>query len=102
MSGRIVNIHHSFLLSFKGANSYKQAFERAVTFIRATFLYATADHDEEPTIQQDITRITHAKRVSDYVMLGRDFKAQVLAGAVHAHAQHPVFHKQGKDCVISR
>lgn len=86
MSGRIINIHHSFLPSFKGANPYKQAFERGVKLIGATSHYVTADLDEGPIIEQDITRVTHAQSASDYVSLGRDVEAQVLARAVHAHA----------------
>src|SRR5690606_22317708 len=61
MSGRIINIHHSFLPSFKGANPYKQAFERGVKLIGATSHYVTADLDEGPIIEQDIIRVTHAQ-----------------------------------------
>jgi formyltetrahydrofolate deformylase len=85
MSGRIINIHHSFLPSFKGANPYKQAFERGVKLIGATSHYVTADLDEGPIIEQDITRVTHAQSASDYVSLGRDVEAQVLSRAIHAH-----------------
>ncbi|HBZ43788.1 MAG TPA: formyltetrahydrofolate deformylase, partial [Maritimibacter sp.] len=67
MSGRIINIHHSFLPSFKGANPYKQAFERGVKLIGATAHYVTADLDEGPIIEQDIVRITHAQSPQDYV-----------------------------------
>lgn len=86
MSGRIINIHHSFLPSFKGANPYKQAFERGVKLIGATSHYVTADLDEGPIIEQDIVRVTHAQSASDYVSLGRDVESQVLARAIHAHA----------------
>lgn len=86
MSGRIINIHHSFLPSFKGANPYKQAYERGVKLIGATSHYVTADLDEGPIIEQDIVRVTHAQSASDYVSLGRDVEAQVLARAIHAHA----------------
>ncbi|MCA2011714.1 formyltetrahydrofolate deformylase [Pararhodobacter sp. CCB-MM2] len=91
MSGRIINIHHSFLPSFKGANPYKQAYTRGVKLIGATAHYVTADLDEGPIIEQDTVRVTHAQSPSDYVSLGRDVEAQVLARAVHAHAQHRVF-----------
>ncbi|MDH7803337.1 MULTISPECIES: formyltetrahydrofolate deformylase [unclassified Rhizobium] len=85
MSGRIINIHHSFLPSFKGANPYKQAFERGVKLIGATSHYVTADLDEGPIIEQDIIRVTHAQSPDDYVSLGRDVESQVLARAIHAH-----------------
>lgn len=85
MSGKIINIHHSFLPSFKGANPYKQAFERGVKLIGATAHYVTADLDEGPIIEQDVARITHAQSAEDYVSIGRDVESQVLARAIHAH-----------------
>ncbi len=91
MSGRIINIHHSFLPSFKGANPYKQAYERGVKLIGATAHYVTADLDEGPIIEQDTVRVTHAQSPADYVSLGRDVEAQVLARAIHAHIHHRVF-----------
>ncbi|WP_440981529.1 formyltetrahydrofolate deformylase [Shinella sumterensis] len=90
MSGRIINIHHSFLPSFKGANPYKQAYQRGVKLIGATAHYVTADLDEGPIIEQDTVRVTHAQSAEDYVSLGRDVEAQVLARAVHAHIHHRV------------
>ena len=100
MSGRIINIHHSFLPSFKGANPYKQAFERGVKLIGATSHYVTADLDEGPIIEQDTTRVTHAQSPSDYVSLGRDVEAQVLARAVLAHTQRRVFINNDKTVVF--
>ncbi|OLP60913.1 formyltetrahydrofolate deformylase [Xaviernesmea oryzae] len=91
MSGRIINIHHSFLPSFKGANPYKQAYERGVKLIGATAHYVTADLDEGPIIEQDVARITHAQSAEDYVSIGRDVEAQVLARAIHAHIHHRTF-----------
>lgn len=91
MSGRIINIHHSFLPSFKGANPYKQAFERGVKLIGATSHYVTADLDEGPIIEQDTIRVTHAQSPEDYVSLGRDVESQVLARAVHAHIHRRAF-----------
>ncbi len=91
MSGRIINIHHSFLPSFKGANPYKQAYERGVKLIGATAHYVTADLDEGPIIEQDTARVTHAQSSLDYVSIGRDVESQVLARAIHAHCQHRVF-----------
>ncbi|MFP1644098.1 formyltetrahydrofolate deformylase [Pontitalea aquivivens] len=100
MSGRIINIHHSFLPSFKGANPYKQAYERGVKLIGATAHYVTADLDEGPIIEQDTVRITHAQSPEDYVSLGRDVEAQVLARAIHAHIHHRVFLNGNKTVVF--
>ena len=100
MSGRIINIHHSFLPSFKGANPYKQAYERGVKLIGATSHYVTADLDEGPIIEQDTVRVTHAQSAADYVSLGRDVEAQVLARAVHAHIHGRVFLNGSKTIVF--
>lgn len=100
MSGRIINIHHSFLPSFKGANPYKQAYERGVKLIGATSHYVTADLDEGPIIEQDTVRVTHAQSPSDYVSLGRDVESQVLARAIHAHIHHRVFLNGNKTVVF--
>ena len=101
LSGRIINIHHSFLPSFKGANPYKQAFERGVKLIGATAHYVTSDLDEGPIIEQDTMRVTHAQSAQDYVSLSRDVEAQVLARAVHAHAGRRVFLNGSKTVVFS-
>jgi len=100
MSGRIINIHHSFLPSFKGANPYKQAYQRGVKLIGATSHYVTADLDEGPIIEQDIVRVTHAQSPSDYVSLGRDVESQVLARAIHAHIHRRVFLNGNKTVVF--
>ncbi|WP_274631108.1 formyltetrahydrofolate deformylase [Arvimicrobium flavum] len=100
MSGRIINIHHSFLPSFKGANPYKQAFERGVKLIGATSHYVTADLDEGPIIEQDAIRVTHAQSADDYVSLGRDVESQVLARAIHAHIHRRVFLNGDKTVVF--
>ena len=102
MSGRIINIHHSFLPSFKGANPYKQAYERGVKLIGATAHYVTEDLDEGPIIEQDVARITHAQSASDYVSIGRDVESQALARAVHAHIHHRVFMNGNKTIVFRR
>jgi formyltetrahydrofolate deformylase len=91
LAGRIINIHHSFLPSFKGANPYRQAYERGVKLIGATAHYVTPDLDEGPIIEQDTVRVTHAQSVEDYVSIGRDVESQVLARAIHAHIHHRVF-----------
>ncbi|MDO5630795.1 MAG: formyltetrahydrofolate deformylase [Paracoccus sp. (in: a-proteobacteria)] len=100
MSGRIINIHHSFLPSFKGANPYKQAYERGVKLIGATSHYVTADLDEGPIIEQDTIRVTHAQSADDYVSLGRDVESQVLARAIHAHIHRRVFLNGNKTVVF--
>lgn len=100
MSGRIINIHHSFLPSFKGANPYKQAYERGVKLIGATSHYVTADLDEGPIIEQDTVRVTHAQSPGDYVSLGRDVESQVLSRAVHAHIHGRVFLNGSKTVVF--
>ncbi len=100
MSGRIINIHHSFLPSFKGANPYKQAFERGVKLIGATSHYVTSDLDEGPIIEQGTVRVTHAQSPEDYVSLGRDVESQVLASAVHAHIHRRVFLNGDKTVVF--
>ncbi|WP_417209531.1 formyltetrahydrofolate deformylase [Antarctobacter sp.] len=100
MSGRIINIHHSFLPSFKGANPYKQAYEKGVKLIGATSHYVTADLDEGPIIEQDVVRVTHAQSASDYVTLGRDVEAQVLSRAIHAHIHRRVFLNGAKTVVF--
>lgn len=100
MSGRIINIHHSFLPSFKGANPYKQAHDRGVKLIGATSHYVTADLDEGPIIEQDTIRVTHAQSNEDYVSLGRDVEAQVLSRAIHAHIHRRVFLNGNKTVVF--
>ena len=100
MSGRIINIHHSFLPSFKGANPYKQAYERGVKLIGATSHYVTTDLDEGPIIEQDTIRVTHAQSAEDYVSLGRDVESQVLARAIHAHIHRRVFLNGDKTVVF--
>jgi len=100
MSGRIINIHHSFLPSFKGANPYKQAFQRGVKLIGATSHYVTADLDEGPIIEQDTVRVTHAQSPNDYVSLGRDVESQVLSRAIHAHIHRRVFLNGNKTVVF--
>ncbi|WP_176946112.1 formyltetrahydrofolate deformylase [Bradyrhizobium sp. Rc2d] len=91
LSGQIINIHHSFLPSFKGANPYRQAHDRGVKLIGATAHYVTSDLDEGPIIEQDTVRITHAQSSDDYVSLGRDVESLVLARAIHAHIHHRTF-----------
>jgi formyltetrahydrofolate deformylase len=90
LAGRAINIHHSFLPSFKGARPYAQAHERGVKIIGATAHYVTADLDEGPIIEQDVQRVTHAMDVAQLQAIGQDVEAQVLARAVRWHAEHRV------------
>ncbi|MGY3727677.1 MULTISPECIES: formyltetrahydrofolate deformylase [Cobetia] len=100
MSGRIINIHHSFLPSFKGANPYLQAYQKGVKLIGATSHYVTADLDEGPIIEQETTRVTHGQSAADYVSLGREVESSVLARAIHAHANRRVFPNGPKTIVF--
>ncbi|WP_157016073.1 formyltetrahydrofolate deformylase [Mesorhizobium xinjiangense] len=88
--GRVINIHHSFLPSFKGAKPYHQAHERGVKLIGATAHYVTPDLDEGPIIEQDVERVTHAMSAEDFVAAGRDIESRVLARAVKMHLEHRV------------
>ena len=85
--GRVINIHHSFLPSFKGAKPYHQAHERGVKLIGATAHYVTPDLDEGPIIEQETERVTHALSADDFVATGRDIEARVLARAVKMHLE---------------
>jgi formyltetrahydrofolate deformylase len=87
LSGRAINIHHSFLPSFKGAKPYHQAFERGVKLIGATAHYVTGDLDEGPIIEQDVARVDHTLSPDQLVAVGRDVEAQVLSRAVRWHSQ---------------
>ena len=101
LSGRAINIHHSFLPSFKGAKPYYQAHERGVKLIGATAHYVTADLDEGPIIEQDVARVDHGYTVEDLTATGRDTEAQVLARAVKWHSEHRVL-LNGHKTVIFR
>jgi formyltetrahydrofolate deformylase len=90
LSGKAINIHHSFLPSFKGAKPYYQAHERGVKLIGATAHYVTADLDEGPIIEQDVARVDHSMTVDDLTAIGRDTESQVLARAVKWHSEHRV------------
>ncbi|AMM24355.1 formyltetrahydrofolate deformylase [Variovorax sp. PAMC 28711] len=90
LAGRAINIHHSFLPSFKGAKPYYQAHDRGVKLIGATAHYVTADLDEGPIIEQDVARADHTDTVDDLTARGRDTESQVLARAVKWHSEHRV------------
>ncbi|HSU23949.1 MAG TPA: formyltetrahydrofolate deformylase [Variovorax sp.] len=90
LAGRAINIHHSFLPSFKGAKPYYQAHDRGVKLIGATAHYVTADLDEGPIIEQDVARADHTDTVEDLTARGRDTESQVLARAVKWHSERRV------------
>ncbi|MEH2122228.1 formyltetrahydrofolate deformylase [Nostoc sp.] len=87
---QIINIHHSFLPAFIGANPYHRAFERGVKIIGATAHYATADLDAGPIIEQDVVRVSHRDEVDDLVRKGKDLERVVLARAVRSHLQNRI------------
>jgi formyltetrahydrofolate deformylase len=101
LEGRAINIHHSFLPSFRGAKPYHQAYERGVKLIGATAHYVTADLDEGPIIEQEVARVDYKMGPDDLVALGRDVECQALARAVKYHLEHRVF-LNGQKTVVFR
>jgi formyltetrahydrofolate deformylase len=101
LPGRIINIHHSFLPSFKGARPYHQAHARGVKLIGATAHYVTADLDEGPIIEQEVARVDHTSGPADLAAIGRDAERIALARAVRWHAEHRVL-LHGRRTVIFR
>jgi formyltetrahydrofolate deformylase len=99
LSGRCINIHHSFLPGFKGARPYHQAHERGVKLIGATGHYVTSDLDEGPIIDQDVERISHRDTPEDLVRKGRDIERRVLARAMRYHLEDRVI-LNGKKTVV--
>jgi formyltetrahydrofolate deformylase len=100
LSGRCINIHHSFLPGFKGAKPYHQAYARGVKMIGATAHYVTSDLDEGPIIAQDVENITHADRPDALVAKGRDIERRVLAKAVQLHLEDRVLLNGAKTVVF--
>ena len=90
LSGRAINIHHSFLPSFKGAKPYHQAHARGVKIIGATAHYVTSDLDEGPIIEQDIERVNHNMSARDLTQVGSDIESLVLSRAVRSHVEHRI------------
>lgn len=101
MSGRIINIHHSFLPSFKGARPYHQAYERGIKLIGATAHYVTADLDEGPIIEQDVERVNHSLPPLELTKAGADIEARVLARAVRWHSERRVILNGAKTVVFN-
>jgi formyltetrahydrofolate deformylase len=102
LNGRCINIHHSFLPSFKGAKPYHQAHARGVKVIGATSHYVTSDLDEGPIIEQDTVRVSHSLSADEYVKLGKDVENVVLARAVQWHAEHRIMLNGQRTVVFPR
>ncbi|TJY65210.1 formyltetrahydrofolate deformylase [Sinimarinibacterium sp. CAU 1509] len=98
---RIINIHHSFLPAFAGADPYRQAYDRGVKLIGATAHYVTADLDQGPIIEQDTARVSHRREVPDLRELGRDLERQVLARAVRWHVEDRIIVNGNKTIVFT-
>jgi formyltetrahydrofolate deformylase len=90
LEGRVINIHHSFLPSFKGAKPYHQAFERGVKVVGATAHYVTPDLDEGPIIEQEVIRVDHTQDAEQLAVIGRDAECQALSRAVQWHVERRV------------
>jgi len=100
LHGRAINIHHSFLPSFKGAAPYKQAHQRGVKLIGATAHYVTSDLDEGPIIEQEVARVDHASSPERLAAQGRDIESLVLARAITYHVEHRIFVNGNKTVVF--
>jgi formyltetrahydrofolate deformylase len=100
LRGRIINIHHSFLPSFRGGRPYEQAFNHGVKLIGATAHYVTADLDEGPIIEQEVARVGHQHEPADLAAIGRDLECGALARAVRWHLEHRVLLDAGRTVVF--
>jgi formyltetrahydrofolate deformylase len=100
MAGRAINIHHSFLPSFKGARPYAQAHQRGVKLIGATAHFVTGDLDEGPIIEQDVERVDHAMDAEALAAIGRDVECVVLARAVKWFVEHRILQNGDKTVVF--
>lgn len=100
LNGRAINIHHSFLPSFKGARPYHQAHARGVKIIGATAHYVTSDLDEGPIIEQDIERVDHTMTAQQFTQVGSDVESLVLARAVRSHVEHRILLNRSKTVVF--
>jgi formyltetrahydrofolate deformylase len=100
LTGRCINIHHSFLPGFKGAKPYHQAYDRGVKLIGATAHYVTSDLDEGPIIEQEIQRVDHTHLPDSLVSIGRDTETVALSKALKYHLEHRVFINQDKTVIF--
>jgi formyltetrahydrofolate deformylase len=98
---KVINIHHSFLPAFAGANPYQRAYDRGVKIIGATAHYVTQDLDEGPIIEQEVARVSHRDQVEDLVRKGKDLERVVLARAVRLHLQHRVLAYNNRTVVFA-
>ena len=101
LEGRAINIHHSFLPSFKGAKPYHRAHDRGVKLIGATAHYVTAELDEGPIIEQNVERVDHSQSVGEFIAMGRDVESLTLARALKYHLEHRIF-LNGNKCIVFR
>ena len=101
MQGKIINIHHSFLPSFKGARPYQQAFLKGVKIIGATAHYVTDKLDEGQIIEQNVSRVNHTKNLNDFISIGRDIENLVLSKAINWHLQHRIIINDNRTVVFS-
>ncbi len=101
LAGKAINIHHSFLPGFKGANPYRQAHARGVKLIGATAHFVTTDLDEGPIIEQDVIRVSHRQGIDDLVRLGRDLEKIVLSRAIYAHLTHRILVYRNRTVVFT-
>ncbi len=99
-TGRVINIHHSFLPGFKGAKPYTQAYERGVKIIGATAHFATSDLDEGPIISQNITPVTHANTPEKMQLMGQDTECRALAHAIMLYAERRIFLHAGRTIIL--
>jgi formyltetrahydrofolate deformylase len=100
LSGRIINIHHSFLPGFKGANPYKQAHARGVKLIGATAHFVTSDLDEGPIVEQNVVRVDHSRTPAELVAIGQDEESRTLTQAVKWFAEHRVLLDQSRTIIF--
>ena len=101
LEGKIINIHHSFLPSFKGARPYNQAYLRGVKIIGATAHYVTNQLDEGQIIEQDVARVDHTKRLENFISIGRDIESLVLARAINWHLEHRIIINENRTVVFN-
>jgi formyltetrahydrofolate deformylase len=101
LTGKIINIHHSFLPGFKGAKPYHQAYEKGVKIIGATAHFVTSDLDEGPIIEQDITHVSHANSPEELISIGRDIERRVLSKAVKLFAEDRIFQVKNRTIIFN-
>ena len=101
LEGKIINIHHSFLPSFKGARPYNQAYVRGVKIIGATAHYVTNQLDEGQIIEQDVARVDHTKTLENFVSIGRDIESLVLTRAINWHLEHRIIINENRTVVFN-